>query len=630
VIVAVACVLAAPDPASAAASSTAAPQRAAVVVVPVFPLDRYAARGAVGLLVPGSGAWVSRAGARAALVRGKVQNALLGGVATGKPLIELAQRPGPVTIYVSLPPPGRSHNVRRYPVAVVGGGYRGRLTSASTRIPGLVAITDVAPSAVALAHGEQPSVRSRADADAAADLRALDTKLTRTHDLRLAATLVVVFAILLLLPLGCSLLVPPAVIGASLVLSAVGATEPWVVVPLLCAAALLLPVALRGVVPIAVTAFLVAFLVVLVAWPETVSLAAIGPHPDGGGRFYGVTNQIETLLLGPALAAGVELGVVPIGLLTLVTFGWSRAGADGGGALVVAVAFAVLWLRQRRHASLRDVVLAGAVAVASVAALYGLDRATGGSSHVTQAAGGGPATLVTDLGHRLHTSWAAATATWVSAFEVCACLGALVVIALLWPRRPSVDAFLVAIALSLLVNDTPTDVAAYGALGAGSLVAWEWTRRGQPKRSFRLAAVPRPAPMLLLLALLAVGVAGCSHSEGTVGATAETVIGTLPKQKTLPKGTAAAGKPVFASSGCGGCHTYAPAGSNASVGPDLDKLAQYTKQANAGDETEFIHESIANPSAYIQPGYPDVMPKDYGQKLSDKQLADLIAFLEQK
>ena len=150
---------------------------------------------------------------------------------------------------------------------------------------------------------------------------------------------------------------------------------------------------------------------------------------------------------------------------------------------------------------------------ASVAALYGLDRATGGSSHVTQAAGGGPATLVTDLGHRLHTSWAAATATWVSAFEVCACLGALVVIALLRPRRPSVDAFLVAIALSLLVNDTPTDVAAYGALGAGSLVAWEWTRRGQPKRSFRLAAVRRPAPLLLLLALLAVGLAGCSHGE---------------------------------------------------------------------------------------------------------------------
>jgi cytochrome c2 len=142
--------------------------------------------------------------------------------------------------------------------------------------------------------------------------------------------------------------------------------------------------------------------------------------------------------------------------------------------------------------------------------------------------------------------------------------------------------------------------------------------------------VPRPASLLLLLALLAVALAGCSHGGETVGATAETVIGTLPQQKALPKGNAAAGKAVFTSAGCTGCHTYKPAGSNANVGPDLDKLALYAKQANAGDETEFIHESITNPSAYIQPGYPDVMPKDYGQKLKDQQLADLIAFLEQK
>jgi hypothetical protein len=99
-IIAAGVALTALDPAPAAASGAAAPTRAAVVVVPAFPLERYAAAGAVGLLVPGSGAWVSRAGARAALVRGKVQNALLGGVPNGKPLIALSRRPGPITIYV--------------------------------------------------------------------------------------------------------------------------------------------------------------------------------------------------------------------------------------------------------------------------------------------------------------------------------------------------------------------------------------------------------------------------------------------------------------------------------------------------------------------------------------------------
>ena len=37
---------------------------------------------------------------------------------------------------------------------------------------------------------------------------------------------------------------------------------------------------------------------------ETSSLAALGPHPDGGVRFYGISNQVETLLSFPACSAG--------------------------------------------------------------------------------------------------------------------------------------------------------------------------------------------------------------------------------------------------------------------------------------------------------------------------------------
>src|SRR5690348_10755909 len=123
--------------------------------------------------------------------------------------------------------------------------------------------------------------------------------------------------------------------------------------------------------------------------------------------------------------------------------------------------------------------------------------------------------------------------------------------------------------------------------------------------------------------------AGCG-SEGTVSPTAKDVSGTLPKQTTtLPKGNAANGKKLFASSGCTGCHTYAPAGSNAKVGPDLDKLAQYAQQANQGPLPQFVEESITNPSAYVQSGYLDVMPKSYGN-LTQTQLADLVAFLTSK
>ena len=45
----------------------------AVIVVPPFPLEKYAARGAVGLMPPGDGTTVSRDGALAALVRGRTK-----------------------------------------------------------------------------------------------------------------------------------------------------------------------------------------------------------------------------------------------------------------------------------------------------------------------------------------------------------------------------------------------------------------------------------------------------------------------------------------------------------------------------------------------------------------------------
>jgi mono/diheme cytochrome c family protein len=123
--------------------------------------------------------------------------------------------------------------------------------------------------------------------------------------------------------------------------------------------------------------------------------------------------------------------------------------------------------------------------------------------------------------------------------------------------------------------------------------------------------------------------AGCG-SQGTHLPTASKVIGTIPKTGgNLAKGNPANGKKLFGANGCGGCHTYKPAGSNGQTGPDLDKLPQYAKQANQGPLDQFVETSITNPSAYVQSGYQDVMPKSYGN-LPQNQLADLVAFLTQK
>jgi cytochrome c551/c552 len=94
-----------------------------------------------------------------------------------------------------------------------------------------------------------------------------------------------------------------------------------------------------------------------------------------------------------------------------------------------------------------------------------------------------------------------------------------------------------------------------------------------------------------------------------------------------PSGNPTAGKAVFTANGCGACHTFTPAGSKATVGPDLDKLADYAKQAKQ-PLVQFTETSITDPNAYIQPGFPKgVMPGTFGTSLSKTQLGDLVAFL---
>jgi cytochrome c oxidase subunit 2 len=85
-----------------------------------------------------------------------------------------------------------------------------------------------------------------------------------------------------------------------------------------------------------------------------------------------------------------------------------------------------------------------------------------------------------------------------------------------------------------------------------------------------------------------------------------------------------AGRAVFEESGCGSCHTFEPAGSNAEVGPDLDTLESAARRA--GEELEpFVRESIEEPNAYIERGFPrNVMPPF---DLPDEQLDALVQYL---
>jgi mono/diheme cytochrome c family protein len=89
-----------------------------------------------------------------------------------------------------------------------------------------------------------------------------------------------------------------------------------------------------------------------------------------------------------------------------------------------------------------------------------------------------------------------------------------------------------------------------------------------------------------------------------------------------PKVAGGPGAQVFANNGCGGCHTFKAAGSGGVTGPPLEKALV------AGDTTAEIEEMVVNPNAEIAKGYPpNVMPQNFGQILSEKELEDLVQYL---
>lgn len=142
-------------------------------------------------------------------------------------------------------------------------------------------------------------------------------------------------------------------------------------------------------------------------------------------------------------------------------------------------------------------------------------------------------------------------------------------------------------------------------------------------RGYTLAAVRR----LALIALFGALAAGCG-GEKTTSPTPETVVGQQPPApQPQAKGDPAAGKDVYAQGGCGGCHTFKPAGSTGKTGPDLDELPALAQKAGKPLE-EFTRESLVNPDAYVEENFPEgVMPAFSGD---EEQLADLVAFLTQK
>ena len=119
-------------------------------------------------------------------------------------------------------------------------------------------------------------------------------------------------------------------------------------------------------------------------------------------------------------------------------------------------------------------------------------------------------------------------------------------------------------------------------------------------------ARPRLA-LLVVVGLLIVVAAGCGGDDDSDGA--EPPAATTTEDGASANGDAANGEMVFASAGCGGCHTFEAAGSSGAVGPNLDDISPSFDQ---------VVEQVTNGGG--------AMPA-FGDELSAQEIRDVAAFV---
>jgi mono/diheme cytochrome c family protein len=124
-----------------------------------------------------------------------------------------------------------------------------------------------------------------------------------------------------------------------------------------------------------------------------------------------------------------------------------------------------------------------------------------------------------------------------------------------------------------------------------------------------------------------------SHSESAALATPAA----LPKEGDfgkiidgLPKGDPERGARLFHTAGCVGCHSQKKG--ERMVGPTFYNLWNVAATRVPGlSAREYLYQSIVDPNAYIVEGYQaGLMPQNYAAILSPQQMADILAWIEQR
>lgn len=334
------------------------------------------------------------------------------------------RRPGDLLIALQTPPERRAPQL--LPTAA-DGLDRGRptspgaLTSRTTRLEGVVAGIDLAPTI--LRHlglpvpgrmtGRPITLTGSPDAEA---LRSLESRLRVVGPRRFPA-LQTLAAIWLVTLLAASLVADQR--GKRLALRIGALAFLWMPSLLLLTAALR-PARTAELAIVAGGGFLLALLTDrFVRWPrgplvpcavavvayvadlargsDLIIRSILGPNPRFGSRYYGIGNELEAtlpvlllialgiLLMGAGRSRRAALIVAGVGAVLGAAIGWGRMGADVGGVITVGagVAAAVVLLLPG-GVTLRRLALAVLAPAVALGALAVLDVVTAGDGHFTR------------------------------------------------------------------------------------------------------------------------------------------------------------------------------------------------------------------------------------------------------
>jgi hypothetical protein len=362
--------------------------------------------------------------------------------------------PGELLIAIESPPPYSSPQL--LPTGIAGLGPAGGITSDTTHIDGIAAGIDLLPTILrhlgvkvpSSVRGEPIRVAGARDADG---LQRLNSRLSVIVPRRMPA-----LETFLLLWLGVVLVAGIARDrrGVRFALRIGGLALVWLPTMLLVSA-LLQPSRQAELFLIAVGSFLLALGTDrLVRWPRGPAVPAIvgllayaadlanhshvllrsllGPNPRSGSRFYGIGNELEitlTILLLLAIAATLPrrertrsgaLAFALGGVALAAVVGSGRLGADVGGIFTIAGGVAVATLLMLPGGvTKRAVAIAVLTPAVGLAALAGLDLATGGNGHFTRnVLHGSSGDLLNTFERRYELAWSIVRASYAPLLTV--------------------------------------------------------------------------------------------------------------------------------------------------------------------------------------------------------------------